>query len=354
MKQLHDIFNDVLTNGALKDDRTGVGTQSVFGTMQKFDLKAGFPAVTTKKLAFKSVLSELLWFIQGSVDTKELSNILRNKSDGFTIWDDNASSFTGSRYDGDCGRLYGHQWRFKKKYLPHFHPNIDAVISAELPFKDHTPSNEYNQGKYSDFDQTDAAEVMLFGIWKDLMDSELPVAKRWYNFDLFSEDVKKLPDWIYKKHFPEEYGLSSLYNSTNVFSRYTTRWLDRKNHDMLDEQPIVAYKGSKVIHAQGFKDMANYINLSAEDMQKAYNKSIELDGWTFKVTTSGNKYIYLDQVDRLIKDLKIDPNGRRHIINAWDATEFDQSALPPCHAMSQYYVKEVDGKKLLSCAYYQR
>jgi thymidylate synthase len=116
MKQYHDLLEDILNNGEVKDDRTGVGTISVFGRQLRFDLTVGFPAVTTKKLAWKSVVSELLWFIEGSGDERRLAEILYGSRDSerSTIWTGNAQAAywtPKARYDGDLGRVYGVQWR---------------------------------------------------------------------------------------------------------------------------------------------------------------------------------------------------------------------------------------------------
>jgi thymidylate synthase len=116
MKQYHDLLEDILNNGEVKDDRTGVGTISVFGRQLRFDLTAGFPAVTTKKLAWKSVVSELLWFIEGTGDERRLAEILYGSRDTerSTIWTGNAQAAywtPKARYDGDLGRVYGVQWR---------------------------------------------------------------------------------------------------------------------------------------------------------------------------------------------------------------------------------------------------
>ena len=88
MKQYHELVRHVLTHGAKKEDRTGTGTISLFGMQQRYDLRTGFPAVTTKKLAWKSVVSELLWFIEGSGDETRLREILHGSrhSDKSTIW----------------------------------------------------------------------------------------------------------------------------------------------------------------------------------------------------------------------------------------------------------------------------
>ena len=122
MKTLHteqvylDALKDVLENGEVRSDRTGVGTISKFGIQLRFDLTKGFPAVTTKKLAWKSVTSELLWFIEGSGDEKRLKEILHGSksSDKDTIWTANLNADYWSKFKkhaGDLGRIYGVQWR---------------------------------------------------------------------------------------------------------------------------------------------------------------------------------------------------------------------------------------------------
>lgn len=113
-----DALQDILDTGDNRPDRTGIGTLSKFGIQLKFNLQLGFPAVTTKKLAWKSVVSELLWFIEGSGDEFRLKEILHGDRNSLkkTIWSDNASApyWTSkriARHKGDLGRIYGVQWR---------------------------------------------------------------------------------------------------------------------------------------------------------------------------------------------------------------------------------------------------
>ena len=201
MKQYHDLLTDILENGESKDDRTGVGTISVFGRQLRFDLREGFPAVTTKKLAWKACVGELLWFIEGSSDERRLAEITHGDPEGkVTIWTPNAlASYWKhkAQFEGDLGRVYGVQWRHWNKYR-----------------------------------------------------------------------VEK------------------------------------------DMGP--AHKGGT--------------RLAVDNIE-------------------------VDQLANLIEGLKSDPNGRRHILSAWNVSELDQMALPPCHVMSQFYVNK---KKELSCHMYQR
>ena len=112
MKQYLEAMKYVLEHGQDKPNRTGIDTRSVFGMQQRYDLRAGFPAVTTKKLAFKTMTAELLWFISGSSDNKKLNEL------GCHIWDANAEADywkPKARFDGDLGRVYGVQWRHWQK-----------------------------------------------------------------------------------------------------------------------------------------------------------------------------------------------------------------------------------------------
>jgi len=205
MKQYHNLLVDILENGEEKGDRTGTGTLSVFGRQLRFDLRHGFPAITTKKLAWRAVVGELLWFLEGSSDERRLAELTHGSREGkVTIWTPNALApywKPKAKFEGDLGRVYGVQWRHWKTPIEH----------AQETYKD------------------------SFG---------------------------------------------SQYNRQSYFHEKET-----------------------------------------------------------------------DQLKNLINGLKNDPNGRRHIITAWNPGELDQMALPPCHMMAQFYVNK---NKELSCHMYQR
>lgn len=122
MKQYHDALNHILTYGKNVNDRTGVGTRSIFGYQMRFDLNEGFPAVTTKRLAWRAVVGELLWFLEGSTDERRLAEITYEKPRAelvgkSTIWTANADAqgrslgYINTDTRKELGPVYGHQWR---------------------------------------------------------------------------------------------------------------------------------------------------------------------------------------------------------------------------------------------------
>ncbi|MDR1779559.1 MAG: thymidylate synthase [Tannerella sp.] len=118
MKQYLDLLNHVLDNGVRKEDRTGVGTMSVFGYQMRFDLREGFPALTTKKLHLKSIIYELLWFLRGDTNVRYLQD------NGVRIWNEWADA------DGNLGHIYGYQWRSWPDYEGGFIDQISEAVNT--------------------------------------------------------------------------------------------------------------------------------------------------------------------------------------------------------------------------------
>ncbi len=118
MKQYLDLLNRILTEGAEKEDRTGTGTISVFGHQMRFNLEEGFPCLTTKKLHLKSIIHELLWFLNGDTNVKYL------QENGVRIWNEWADE------NGDLGHIYGYQWRSWPGYNGEHIDQIKEVVET--------------------------------------------------------------------------------------------------------------------------------------------------------------------------------------------------------------------------------
>lgn len=215
-KAYHDLCKRVLEEGEKKDDRTGTGTISIFGHQMRFDLSEGFPLLTTKKVSFKLIATELLWFIKGDTNIRYLLQYKNN------IWN---------------------EWAFKKWI----------------------ESNDYDGPDMTDFGR------------RSLVDDEFNEQYK-AQLAIFKDKILNDDDFMIK------YG-----DLGNVYGK---QWRDWKDQD-------------------------------------------------------GKRF---DQLKTLIENIKQNPNSRRHIISAWNPTEIDTMALPPCHTLFQFYVK--DGK--LSCQLYQR
>ena len=125
MKQYLDLLQRILDEGAVKTDRTGTGTKSIFGHQMRFRMADGFPLLTTKKLHLRSIIHELLWFLRGDTNIKYLHD---NK---VTIWDEWADE------NGDLGPVYGHQWRSWPDYNG---GTIDQIANAVNLIKHHPDS----------------------------------------------------------------------------------------------------------------------------------------------------------------------------------------------------------------------
>lgn len=168
MQQLHDLYKNVLENGTFSEDRTGTGTYKLIGQTMRFDLQKGFPATTTKRLAWKAMTSELLWFLEGSQDERRLCEILHGTRDEEkrTIWTDNYRNqgVALGYLNGNLGPVYGKQWREWKDVviLPGIYNEVVKHTEMGYEMVEQTISGMYVMQRH-----IDQIAVLLDGLKND-------------------------------------------------------------------------------------------------------------------------------------------------------------------------------------------
>lgn len=323
MKQYSDALKFILKNGKLRNDRTGVGTLGVFGYQMRFDLKKGFPAVTTKKLAWKSVLSEAIWFLEGSGDEKRLKEILYGdkNSPKSTIWTANANAAywkPKAKFEGDLGRVYGVNWRSwestqyfdKEQFLePEYLDDQVLIDNNEGVFGVGVFGNVKSDEYWVEMMKTEWMN-MIHQLYNKYNPKKIHFCKEWLVFENFIKDFKSIPNWELKLEYPNSYVLDCAINATNRHS------------------------------------LSNSAFISLEEL--------ELNKHTSYKTEEGKMLIIkrrrFDQLKKLVASIKHDPYSRRLLLSSYNVGELEQMALPPCHTLAQFFVQ--DGK--LSCHLYQR
>lgn len=364
MQTYLDILKNVMDNGVDKPDRTGVGTRSISGMMAEYDLSKGFPAMTTKKLAWKAVVSELLWFIEGSCSEKRLKEILHGSStsDKPTIWSGNASApywIDKAKFEGDLGRVYGQQWRYMRKYLPTpaptYTPQVGVKNVHEIIVREKVKLNDSNERFYLLWLDMMLGSYNPYYHNYDIMGSRgLSVCSEWHDFDVFLKEVKEVESYKRAEH-DSTYVIVPLHKS-KPYSKNNCVWVSQNNYKLLtQDHPVIAYRDNDVeaVTAMNRHDLRVYLpQLSEEDISQALTSRKAVHGWNIRYDADNivKKYMYVDQLSDLIYGLKHEPYGRRHIINAWNPAELDKMALPPCHVLSEFIIE--NGK--LNCIFFQR
>lgn len=338
-----DLLQEILDNGNRKEDRTGTGTISLFGKQLRWDLSQGFPLITTKKVAWKAVRGELLWFINGDTNNKSL------QEDNIKIWNEWAEK------DGSLGSIYGSSWRSwpdknnspiieiekRKDTNPNYHYTIspEDTTLCDIAIIGDTIINNDNKRLYDLWVNMiqqcyDPAhkEYLLYG------DKGYTVSSQWLEFSNFEKTISIVPGYAqWSRHKPLK--LSAQYYGSTVFSPDTTVFLEENDNSILSDT-IIEVNGDK------FED---YDELLCSGKYNDYPVS------SIKSITARDGYVwrrrrYIDQLSQVIEQIKNNPDSRRLLVNSWNVSELENMALPPCHLLFQFYV--ADGK--LSCQLYQR
>ncbi len=363
MKQYLSAMKFILKNGIKSEDRTGEGTLSYFGYQMRFNLSEGFPAVTTKKLAWKSVLTELVWFLEGSSDERRLAELLHGTRslEKTTIWTPNAKN-QGKQLgyqDNELGPVYGYHWRFmynnecfpvKEKKSKYYNEN-----NVDVSNKSYNENNVYGVGIVDVNKKLTSIEKRLKLTWEKMISScynkddklysknkenNVIVCDRWLSLSNFIKDAQELEGWLWYKREKNIVLYRNYYGINHIYAPDTTVFVPSE-------------------HAKKYESSKGFIAVKNPEFPTRYfisEKEYKLTSPLGKKTKYENKGFVIrhqfpvDQIANLIKNIKEDPYSRRLLLTSLDVGSVSKATLPPCHTFAQFYVR--DGK--LSCQLYQR
>lgn len=322
----------VISEGNHRGDRTGTGTQSLFGEQMVFNMaNGGFPLLTTKKLHWKSIVHELLWFLSGSTNTKYLED------NGVKIWREWQDE------NGDLGPVYGHNWRqFGAK---------PSVVKQPIPRCSSTPTylGVANGHGGNDLSFKKTWEGMIARCY-DKNSISYPqygakgvyVCNRWLEYKNFSDDVKNIPGFVNKETSTDtRYVLDKdLRGSGFVYSPDTCCWITDKENCTLNSNKLYTVERDGVYYT--FNNISSFCeehkipSNNFKDCLYGKNPLVTRHGFSLIKVETINKGV--DQIANLIERIKSKPEDRRLIVSAWNPAYTELMALPPCHCFFQCYV----------------
>lgn len=369
--QYERLLQDVLDNGEPRQDRTGVGTRSVFGRQLRYDLSAGFPRITTKYVPMKPIKAELLWQIEGSSSEPRLREL---GAGWWAPWADQ---------DGDLGPVYGRQMRLSALVQPVKPWIFEPPEIKPLPMsgilhrgKDVNLRDTYGVGYYGDANFKDPNYSWLVDTWRQMIrrcyDPKcksfkgygargVHVDTRWHSFADFQQDVATIPGWVMKLEYPDQYSLDKdTLHASNRYGPETCIWANQVAQDVnrVNSTPVLATTPtSERIMRPSIGSFRRKEGLNPSAVHRCLTGLLHKHrGWSdFEkmIAPEGMvlRYNQVDQLAQVIASLKHDPASRRHIINLWSPAATPFMALPPCHGVViQFFVNA--GR--LSCSMYQR
>lgn len=341
--QYLELLSDVLCFGEDTHDRTGTGTKSVFGAHLRHDLRTGYPLLTTKRMPWKTILHELLWFLRGD------TNVAYLRENGVTIWDEWADE------NGNLGPVYGHSWRNwggKPRNVFAKEPMLIGLPATYLGVANGSGSTSSIVGKTWEGMISRCYNKKDIG-YRSYGFRGVRVCDRWLSFTAFQEDYEKLPGWNLS-------GFSQLYLDKDgrgdgfLYSPDTCQWVSAEENSALKNRRLFKVRrlaDGSVFEFSSPSEFCRSQKISPENFSDLWtgNKNAKTRRG-FELISAENLGSGVDQIRTVIESIKNNPTSRRHIVSAWNVGELHAMALPPCHLLFQFHV----GKLGLSCQVYQR
>ena len=295
-KQYQSLLQDILDNGVEKKDRTGTGTISVFGRQIRHKMSEGFPLLTTKKMPWKSIVTELLWFLQGNTNIKWLVD------NGCNIWN-------GDAY---------------KNYVKHNQFNSNPKWLKPIPLENgYNGAGLYSQEEFINKIKTDDEFAEKWG------DLGKIYGFQWRNWSGWKDT--KQTGFLHKTDNGWTVKWSDLHSFANGTEWLTTPIQDSDQSLYSDED-----EGKKVYY---------------KNITLGYNESFCPVQVAKVIDDKFDKYVGgTDQIQNLINDLKTNPDSRRLMVNAWAVHDLPNMILPPCHYGFQVYTRELSLEERLCIA----
>lgn len=341
-----DLLAEVYQDGEWRSDRTGTGVSSLFGKQVVYDLADGFPLLTTKKIHWKSVVHELLWFLSGRTNIKYLQD------NNVHIWDAWASE------EGELGPVYGQSWRkwgLPPERIPQPKPKLRQGVEATyLKVGNGSGSTQHVLGKTWEGMMARCYDKNLPG-YKHYGEKGVSVCDRWLEFKCFAEDAVQLPGYNQRvSDMDTRYVLDKDTRGNGfIYGPDFCAWITDLENSQAKADTLYVVEKDGIEHSftnsAAFCRQHGLCDGNFSDLWTGNKNAKIRQGFTFVRKTPLRKGV--DQIQNLIDGIKANPYSRRHIVNAWNPAAVPLMALPPCHAFFQIYV-HTDGTMDLNL--YQR